>query len=351
MGNYQMSQNGAPVESVEADDGLIECQQCQERVSQIVTVHVSSSDTEDVCESCAHSLYDCCQACGEYWPPDYTRHYCGEPLCDECYDENYFTCDGCDCVCHNDDYGSDGYCVSCDRENSDDDDDQDEGWGQGEEILGRTFRLCPSRRRYGVELETSSCPDYESLINSRWGCKPDGSIDGQEFVSPIMAGDQGFKLIDELCAFAEQHHWRVDGKCGFHLHVDVKGLGESQVKTVLAAYSLFYPTLAALVPATRRANDYCQPFGVQRPVDVCKQQMNHVACGSLMGSKGWSRYCWINPCAYQQHGTIEVRLHSGTLNPVKIKHWIILHTVFVDEFCRWTYSRILRTQKHLKDRP
>lgn len=39
---------------------------------------------------------------------------------------------------------------------------------------------------------------------------------------------------------------------------------------------------------------------------------------------------WLNLCALNPHGTIEIRLHTSTLDPNKVTNWIKAHLRFVD---------------------
>ena len=87
-----------------------------------------------------------------------------------------------------------------------------------------------SRRRFGVELETSKCPDHEDIRDDTcFGCKEDGSIDGKEFISPPLSSDRGLEAIRHFCEVAQK--FEVDKKCGFHLHLDMTGESVESVKS------------------------------------------------------------------------------------------------------------------------
>jgi len=63
------------------------------------------------------------------------------------------------------------------------------------------------------------------------------------------------------------------------------------------------PLLKSIVPASRRDNRYCLTNNYTNP----DSDMN--------------RYQAINPESYRKYKTVEVRLHSGTLNASKILNW------------------------------
>lgn len=64
-----------------------------------------------------------------------------------------------------------------------------------------------------------------------------------------------------------------------------------------------------MCPPSRVKNGYCIPEKVYESFDE---------------STGDERYCGINKTAYDKHETIEVRIHSGSLNAEKINNWIKL---------------------------
>lgn len=90
-------------------------------------------------------------------------------------------------------------------------------------------------------------------------------------------------------------------------------------------FSQIDPVLRSLVPASRRHNTYCKPFekvtgsGGREP-DTLKELTDRTI----------ERYCGINLLSLQQHGTIECRYHSGTINATKIIHWARLWERCVD---------------------
>ena len=75
-------------------------------------------DDEYLCEHCYDALhFRQCIDCDGHFEQSRMIRYGGpnEWLCRSCYCEDYFTCDDCGSVFHNDDYGGDGYCCDCTR--------------------------------------------------------------------------------------------------------------------------------------------------------------------------------------------------------------------------------------------
>jgi len=48
------------------------------------------------------------------------------------------------------------------------------------------------------------------------------------------------------------------------------------------------------------------------------------------GFGNWDRYHWLNLDSIDKHGTIEIRLHSSTLDANKVCNWVKAHLRFVD---------------------
>lgn len=98
------------------------CDHCDNTVAHDETKCVRTGphgrDEESWCESCTNDDVFSCECCCENYS-ERTVSYSlsnGDSICGPCYEESYFTCEGCEEVCHNDDYHEQGYCDSCWRE-------------------------------------------------------------------------------------------------------------------------------------------------------------------------------------------------------------------------------------------
>jgi hypothetical protein len=175
-------------------------------------------------------------------------------------------------------------------------------------------------------LETSECERYQELQGETYfGAKDDASITGKEFISPILSSDKGLEAIREFCRMARR--FEVDEKCGFHLHVDLGKEDISGLRRVALAYRLTEKLWAKFVPESRRGNHYCQPLAYAPSrlgrVETREDWDNFLCdCGD--------RYKWANWQAYYAHRTVEIRLHTSTLDPEKICNWVKAHLRFVD---------------------
>lgn len=105
---------------------------------------------------------------------------------------------------------------------------------------------------------------------------------------------------------------KVNKTCGLHVHLDQRSRKvEDSFHNLRSVQSLLYK----MVPKTREANRYCKPT---------RAKTYEVA------SRSSDRYHGINTQAVRKFGTLEMRLHSGTLDPVKVNNWIALLTNLVN---------------------
>lgn len=105
--------------------------------------------------------------------------------------------------------------------------------------------------------------------------------------------------LQKLCEMLEAMGAYVNTTCGLHVHLDyrhTKFLGmHARARRLLKAL----PILKGMVPESRRDNHYCRE-GI---------------------SEGGDRYYMLNTSSFKKHKTLEVRLHSGTVNYLKISSW------------------------------
>jgi hypothetical protein len=187
-----------------------------------------------------------------------------------------------------------------------------------------TFNHVGSERKYGLELETSYCPNFRALqMSSDWGCKVDGSVQGMEFVSPILHGNKGLTRIRKFLQKADDYKFEVNRNCGYHLHLDCRKVKHSKLGALAIAYELMYPVYTKLVKPSREGNHYC----------VKRFDINDILRGGMPYIKVTARHGdWVSWSALHRHNSVEIRLHHGTLNPDTVINWIRIHTRFFDHF-------------------
>jgi hypothetical protein len=254
-----------------------------------------------------------------------------------------FACPGCGYHYSNEDacyteYDDGPYCDNCIPSN-----EYDEEFDPRSFVNLSGYEEIGSSRRYGLELETSDCPNYTDY-SGPWGAKHDGSISGMEFYSAILEGDDGLASIEDLCEFASRNNWSVDRSCGYHLHLDMTSENDDQLFAIAYAYRSYQGLFNKYVGESRWNNSYCPNA--------------HISCAEIALSHAdgdFNAFCnrdsrnWINFRAYYSHTTFEVRLHEGTLNAQKIISWVKMHTHFADWASKTGFEGVREKLDNLTD--
>lgn len=282
----------------------------------------------DLCMDCVDTLgLQPCVRCGDYVDGCQTDNY-GDSYCDCCYERIYTSCDCCGCeVRRRETYYIDGHsgelCESCyqnhcDEEAHDDDDDDN--------FDPRPFPAHAGQGRcFGVEIETSYCRGYRDLRGTYWGAKNDCSVPGKEFYSAILRGDRGLVAIDAICELAEENNWSVDGSCGLHVHLDMRGETDAYLYRLTRNYGRLAGAIERMVAPHRYDGTYCKHVDHSN-IDEENQTFYRFAAGVR------SRYLWFNVFAYADHTTIEIRNYQGTVDAEEIKNWVKVHLAL----CEWS---------------
>lgn len=169
-----------------------------------------------------------------------------------------------------------------------------------------------------------------------WVMKRDGSLtggSGGELVSPPLSGPEGLRAVDTALRVLRGLGCRVNASCGLHVHHDASDLTLDQIKAFVALYHAERHNIDRLMTARRRSDGDHEYCGGIEDVLLTLQgitSLNELRTGRRDGDRygygylGFQRYRNVNLCAYQKHGTIELRQHQGTLNSTKTLAWIKL---------------------------
>jgi hypothetical protein len=112
--------------------------------------------------------------------------------------------------------------------------------------------------------------------------------------------------LHRLCKILSNAGLSVNRSTGLHVHLDARNIPtEAEAVRVARLMDAWIFALRELVPASRRENSYCK-FGVSTR----------------------DRYRAVNVIAWSNQRTIEIRLHSGTIDYTKTLAWIrLLETI------------------------
>jgi len=331
------------------------CPECLHRRGMCrccLEVHPADLLIDGVCPTCFNRLYEHCQDCGRLLTLGSGR----EGQCQRCFSRTHRTCDQCQIAvtldnsfrspnnenlcstCFHEQCGICGNCGDtfwqCDMHDTSHglrcpecDPEGNEWESIPFEVAGPHYDVIGSSRRYGIELETHNCRGHRTLFgNTLWECKSDCSIEGKEFVSPILYGDEGLSEIENFCAIAESKRWTTNHYCGYHAHFDASRESWDSLRSIAYAYGKLYHLWCRLVPEDRATNPYCgQPaYDLSDIIGI----NNLTDWEYFVGAR--DRFEFVNWRAYLVHGSIEVRSHGGSLDPVVICNWIKVHARFID---------------------
>ncbi len=300
-------------EDCATEGGLDQCTGCNEWSPDTV-----ECDSENYCEDCRERYdYYMCGGCRYYTQNTIYVEQVGESYCEDCFNDGWAFCSSCDDIYDRDDLtynGSDYLCSDCMP--------TDESWGDCTDCDD-----VGSDRRFGVELETSTCPGWGDYSHDGWQAKVDVTVTGMEFCSRILQGNEGLMAIDDLCQYATKHDWGVDTACGYHLHLDMRDESIDGLKAIAFAYHSTYDVWKHFAHNNRLGGSYSKPLE--------HSLQTYLSCGSLAAWNRFSlnirrRYQWANWRAYCEHTTLEIRLLEGTLDVQRIQNWVRAHTTFCD---------------------
>jgi hypothetical protein len=190
-------------------------------------------------------------------------------------------------------------------------------------------------KTYGIELETSSISIRQAqsaldAVGLNWQCKPDGTFGvDAEAVSPILNDGSLNESLTAARALLRAGA-TVNKKTGYHVHIGADHYGNDGIAALVRNWYTAADAIGALVAKSRLNNSFCNHNLNASIVDGWAESIRN---GNISNRfTGHNRYLSLNLDSYGRHGTVEFRLHHGTLNGKKIQAWA--------EFCEAiaTYS-------------
>lgn len=213
-------------------------------------------------------------------------------------------------------------------------------------VNGSLFTEIGSTRTFGVELEFCEVlrmPSMSHAIKEHWTAKEDASLprNGVELASAILHGDDGLRIIKQLCDYASDNKWKVDARGGFHLHIGLSDDTPDQVAAIAMGYLMTYEMWRYFVaPSRSNSCKYCRRNRVapEQLLAVPSNKYVHILTGND------DRRVWCNWHSYPARQTIELRIHQATKVYDKVANWAKAHA----RFCDWCAK--LKTPKKVYER-
>ena len=341
--------------------GYETCEDCGALVPAdcLVTVNEGTRYESYVCEECADgSAYFRCDDCHEYFSRSHfaciTTHSGGE-ICEDCYENNYGTCDECLEVFSNDELSwTDDDRLLCDycREN-----ERHKGCINRYSYKPDPFFFGLDRRpmfgdplTFGFELEVDKGydPGYcageiEEALGDQVYMKEDSSVTF-ELVSHPMTLDYIRNEFDvkTMCSIPPKYGFKSHdaGTCGLHVHVGRKQLGldqNQQDEVIERICVLMLRHWDNLVRFTRREQSQLRRWASKPDLfsggeHICIDDLHErFECYESNGD----RYVALNLC---NRDTIEFRVYRGSLKP----ETVLASLEFTSNICRYAMEHNLR---------
>ena len=188
--------------------------------------------------------------------------------------------------------------------------------------------VSPAKAANALNLGGIDCDRVQEDIHDDdrdcWKAVFDGSVaNGAEVVSPIL-DDSRLNEASKVTRILTQAGASVDRATGFHVHIGFNAFsnaasGESNTDALARFILNYYAThhaIGALVAPSRLRNHFCKVLNRSE----AESEASWIRGGNL-SSNFQSRYYSLNLESLRRHGTIEIRLHQGTLNGVKAIAW------------------------------
>jgi len=326
------------------DDQFVSCDGCSARVCLDDSNDCLKVDKEHFCRECYNDIFTTCDECGVIIErdsaaetPDRTRGD-GDSFCSDCWGDVCCECSSCgntvwidEAVQTQQAQGSRGARYECDECRTRNNGRYDYWDAARFNPSANTFDRVGSERCFGIELEYNRSPNAVADELDYFGRK--GEHCGCEFYSSILSGDVGLGAAESLSDFADDNDWRINDNCGYHLHLDMRDENGTTMRSLAYAYRKTYKVWKSFVSNWRGDNcDYCH---------APSYSADHIRNLRPSRFRDWAansqRFLYVNWCALGDHTTVEIRLHSGTVDSKEVTDWVIAHTRFAD----WALSKTL----------
>lgn len=272
-----------------------------------------------------------CAGCREHVSPGEEYNYGNERYCYTCIRQRRDVCEQCGTIRDRGTMRRDNRdrptCSGCYKPE----------WKAGEWTTTRNTYARASRGfTYGVEIETSRSEHFGEMEGETvWGCVPEASTSGREFISPVLWGDAGLQEIaDFLRKWGDD--WEVDGYCGTHIHIGLHRLSLEQKRRVAYAYFCAWPFLADVIGPDRANNSMCGS-----PQWTLQDLMSVEDTEDFAEAR--DRFEFVNWRSLLKYGTIEIRCLQGTLDPTLIINWICWHLKFIRKVSSMSMDKLQKT--------
>lgn len=161
--------------------------------------------------------------------------------------------------------------------------------------------------------------------------------------SPILCGAAGFKELHTVMNLLRENGGYVTSRDGMHIHHDAPEFvnDAEAVSRLVSSWRANEEVIYRLVADRRHGSPVCprwtdkletdiKKFGTDGKITRKDSYYDTTVTIDDFKSWGWDRRD-LNINALGEHGTIEIRLHQGTLDPVQAEAWIRFGQAFLNK--------------------
>lgn len=152
---------------------------------------------------------------------------------------------------------------------------------------------------------------------------------GVEVATQAMAGDAAETLIATVGEALRFHRAHTDTSCGLHVHVNCRGATWDDIGRLARLWVKVEPALWNAVAPSRRRNREINHYTRAIAADLERAGIilastpteKEAAISAASATGDGPKYHALNFSPLGHRGTVEVRMHHGTVNPTKIRQW------------------------------
>lgn len=202
----------------------------------------------------------------------------------------------------------------------------------------RSWKSDPHGRRFGVEIECGlprGTGQAEDLFSVDWEGHRDGEEEGWwvdsdgsgvEVKTPILRGEKGFEKVRWAMDLLKAEGGYVTNADGLHIHHDAPEFvsNPNLCLQLVNSWRNNEPVIHQFVAPRRRQSSACPSWsqGYFEYLERWARGESSVLSASRND---------LNLASLRSHGTIEVRLHEGTLDADVAIAWIMFGQRFIHE--------------------
>jgi hypothetical protein len=230
-----------------------------------------------------------------------------------------------------------------------------------------THTLAMGERYVGMEIEVEEGGDFS--LPRKFGVTTDGSLGyhGLEILTPPARGSALVEDVTQAMETLKAAGYITSEACGLHVHIDLRDK-KNDPRYLSRLFALGFATedlLYSMQETNRHENHYSVPLRKAYPFFAAKgkavdfeyvynkREKDSYSKRLLQArrhEKWGNRYLGFNFHSVYFRGTLECRIHEGTLEPERILGWAdTLQTIMKRAEDRISYNQLVKVMQ-IKDR-